>query len=416
MKKFRLSIETRFYIVFFGILLISPVFVAWLHMGVDDTLSFNWHEVFVAWNRLIPYIVVFLFHNFLMAPLLQRGHRAYYLLSLSLVVVLFFLFQCRHGKPDIKNLQSGSTPPMEMKGPRPMDDFMGEEPMEDDFMEDEPMGEGDNDRDMRDGERGPRSKVRIFEGPRNEGDLHVMRGQREFWDTLLLVLMLGMNIAVKLYARQREDARRMEELERRNLEQQLAQLRYQVNPHFLMNILNNIHALVDIDPVEAQQAIIELSRLLRYVLYDADRSSVLLRSELDFIQHYVALMRVRYADSVQIDIQLPSPIPEAEVPPLLFITFVENAFKHGVSYQQLSTIKISITLDDESQMLEFTCVNTKRQSTEDSLPGGVGLRNVRQRLNLLYPDCHSLDITDGPELYTVQLKIPLRLNTLDKPA
>lgn len=379
MKRIRFSTETNVYLVVLCVFYGAPVMVEWLQSGQDGS-SFLWSDIFRSWLRMAPYVVVFLMHNSLLMPLLLRqGRRVYYFLFVGLVLGLFFFYQCQQDPPDRQRLHRG--PRQEMRQDR-RPDF--KDPDEPPFLKSRPDKKG---------ERRP----------------HHVRGQRELWDTFILVLMLGMNIGVRLFLRQRSVTRRMEELERRNLEQRLMQLRYQMNPHFLMNTLNNIHALVDIDPVQAQQSIVELSRLLRFVLYEADRPTVPLRHEIDFMNHYIALMRVRFDDRVRITVNMPDPVPEIDVPSLLFITFVENAFKHGVSYQYASFIDIALEVTGDGHIL-FNCDNSKHPTlkvTETDTEGGVGLRNVRQRLKLLYADRFSLDIADAPSSYSVRLSIPI---------
>ena len=217
--------------------------------------------------------------------------------------------------------------------------------------------------------------------------------------------MFGMNLGVKYYFRHLEEKQRDRERERERIRQQLAYLQYQVNPHFLMNTLNNIHALVDIDPEKAQNAIVELSRLLRYTLYEGDHQSVPLAREVDFLGHYIALMRIRYPEPMDIRFDAPSPLPSVTVPPLLYATFVENAFKHGVSYQRPSFVHVSFGIEDHR--LLFSCVNSRHPVAADAAKeGGLGLRNVRQRLDLLFPDNYTLDITESPSTYSVSLTIP----------
>jgi len=216
--------------------------------------------------------------------------------------------------------------------------------------------------------------------------------------------MMGMNLGIKLYFRQREDQKRMGELEKQNLEQQLEYLKYQINPHFFMNTLNNIHALVDIDPEMAKQTILELSKMMRFVLYEGNKAGVPLDRDISFLQNYITLMKLRYTDKVRINVTTPENLPNKEVPPLLFITFVENAFKHGVSYRQESYIDIGIDVSDGR--LQFTCTNS-RIPKEDDKHGGVGLRNVKQRLDLIYGENYTLDIEDKPDMYKVNLTIPL---------
>ena len=220
----------------------------------------------------------------------------------------------------------------------------------------------------------------------------------------MLILIFSANLGIKFYFKTRDDRKRLAELEKQNLEQQLEYLRYQINPHFFMNTLNNIHALVDIDPEKAKDTILELSKMMRYVLYEGNKQGVPLSRELDFIRHYVALMRLRYTDKVRISIDLPSEVPERQVPPLMLITFIENAFKHGVSYQRESFIDVKVTMEENK--LCFSCRNSKAEKPNEE-KGGVGLANVRERLKLLYNNDYTLRIDDTADIYTVELIIPI---------
>ena len=145
---------------------------------------------------------------------------------------------------------------------------------------------------------------------------------------------------------------------------------------------------------------------MRYVLYEGAKNMVPLNREIDFLENYIELMRIRVADHVKISLELPERMPDCELPPLLFITFVENAFKHGVSYRQASFIDISI--DAVDGRLVFKCRNSKLPQSED-VHGGVGLQNVRQRLELIYPGRHTLEMHDGEDVYEVELTLPLSL-------
>jgi LytS/YehU family sensor histidine kinase len=225
---------------------------------------------------------------------------------------------------------------------------------------------------------------------------------------VMLVLMLFANLGIKLYFKQRRDQLQLAKLEKQNLEQQLEYLKYQLNPHFLMNTLNNIHALVDIEPEEAKHSIVELSKMMRYVLYEGAKSSVPLQKDIEFLRNYVTLMKLRYTDKVSIRFDVPDDITNKMVPPMLLITFVENAFKHGVSYRNPSFIDIHITTSGDT--LAFVCRNSKTDKEPD-LEGGVGLKNTRQRLDLIYGNDYRLDIDDGEDTYEVTLELKLH----DKP-
>lgn len=228
--------------------------------------------------------------------------------------------------------------------------------------------------------------------------------QNDVVAVITLLLMLGLNIGVKYYFRHQKDRQQMALLEKKNLEQQLEYLRYQINPHFLMNTLNNIHALVDIDTEQAKESIVELSKIMRFVLYEGAKQTVPLERELAFIRDYIKLMRIRVTDRISINVDLPKHVPNSQIPPLLLITFVENAFKHGVSYRQPSFIDIHADTDD-GQHLHFTCSNSKQPAAEEQ-HGGVGLQNVKKRLDLIYANNYTLDISDEADTYNISLLIP----------
>ena len=240
-------------------------------------------------------------------------------------------------------------------------------------------------------------------GPRAGGPPPIV-GERDILSIVVLLLMFGANLGIKGYFRSRDDRKRLAALERENLEQQLEYLRYQINPHFFMNTLNNIHALVDIEPEKAKDTILELSKMMRFVLYEGNKQGVPLSRELDFVRHYVALMQLRYTDKVRITLDLPRDVPDRQIQPLILITFIENAFKHGVSYQHESFVEMKVTV--EVERLSFTCRNSKAEVSNE-MKGGVGLTNVRKRLDLLYGQDYTLRIHDDAEIYTVELNIPL---------
>ena len=229
-------------------------------------------------------------------------------------------------------------------------------------------------------------------------------GEHDILSIVVLILMFGANLGTKYYYRSRSDQRKLEELEKQNLEQQLEYLRYQINPHFFMNTLNNIHALVDIDPSKAQETILELSKMMRFVLYEGDKSGVPLTKEFSFIRTYAKLMELRYTDKVKITVDVPNEAPDKTIPPLMLISFIENAFKHGISYQHDSFVDMKASIDGD--YLLFTCINSKAEKPNQE-KGGVGLTNVRKRLDLLYDKRYKLDIKDEPDIYTVVLKLPL---------
>jgi len=239
--------------------------------------------------------------------------------------------------------------------------------------------------------------------------------QHDIVAVTLLILLLGMNVGCKFYFKHRGDEKKLVELEKESLVQQLEYLKYQLNPHFLMNTLNNIHALVEIDAERAQEAIIHLSKILRYVLYESNTDRVPATKEMEFMENYVTLMRMRYTDKLRFTVTPPQDAMDAQLPPLLFISFVENAFKHGVSYQEESFIEVTGKKykgkRGEARLL-WTCRNSKHAAAaapQSALvkEGGVGLVNVRRRLDLIFGKDYSLGVNETDKTYEVILDFPL---------
>lgn len=222
---------------------------------------------------------------------------------------------------------------------------------------------------------------------------------------VIAFLMVGFNIAIKLFFKSFRDEEMLKDLEHQRLQSELQYLKYQINPHFFMNTLNNIHALVDIDTGKAKSTIVELSKLMRYVLYEASNKTIMLSREIQFLKNYIALMSLRYTNKVSIEMKLPVEVPEVQIPPLLFVSFVENAFKHGVSYRSESFIHVFMQLD-ESNRLSFRCTNSNNGSA-DKQHHGIGLENIRKRLRLLFGNDYTLSITEEEQKFDVLLIIPL---------
>ena len=218
------------------------------------------------------------------------------------------------------------------------------------------------------------------------------------------ILLIGVDLGVYFYIDSRRKERRMKELEAENTKQQLESLRYQINPHFLMNTLNNIHALVDIDPEKAKESIEEFSKMMRILLYEGDTSTIPLSKELDFIEHFISLMRLRYPeDAVRIETFLPENRSGAAVPPLVMASFVENAFKHGISYSAASFIRVKVELKEGKVI--FHCSNSSCPSGGDNRHG-IGLDNIRKRLSLLYGNAYALSADEEEGRYDVLMAIP----------
>lgn len=201
-------------------------------------------------------------------------------------------------------------------------------------------------------------------------------------------------------------------------EAELKNLRNQLNPHFLLNTLNNIYALIAFDTDKAQQAVQELSKLLRYVLYDNQQMFVPLAKEIDFIKNYIELMRIRVSPQVTIETSFDiKPDSQTPIAPLLFISLIENAFKHGISPTEPSFIRIAI--GETEDQIHCTIRNSNYPKTRTDKSGsGIGLEQVSKRLELIYPGNYQWERSlsaDGSE-YISSLKIKLHHSPLNKQA
>mgnify|MGYP001217239667 CR=1 FL=1 len=204
-------------------------------------------------------------------------------------------------------------------------------------------------------------------------------------DMLSLVFTIGLSAAIRMSARWTQNEAARKEAERNRAEAELKNLRNQLNPHFLLNTLNNIYALIAFDSDKAQQAVQELSKLLRYVLYDNQQTYVPLCKEVDFIRNYIELMRIRLSANVRVETKIDvRPDSRTEIAPLIFISLIENAFKHGISPTEPSFIRIHFSESPGEIHCEITN-SYHPKSVADKSGSGIGLEQVRKRLELTYP-------------------------------
>jgi sensor histidine kinase YesM len=230
-----------------------------------------------------------------------------------------------------------------------------------------------------------------------------------FREILALCFIIGIFIAastaVKLFQRWIIDSQRINELEKTTLKSELTHLKSQINPHFLFNMLNNANVLVKTDADKASQVLMRLSDLLRYQLYDSARNTVLLTSEIHFLTDFLNLEKVR-RDHFGFLVLKEGDISGVQIPPFLFITFVENAVKHSADTEKASGIEISFKILHNK--LRFTCVNTKAaEHPPATFKGGIGLTNVKRRLELLFQGKYELSIQDKADSYKVALVLYL---------
>ncbi|NOQ26752.1 MAG: hypothetical protein GQ564_15435 [Bacteroidales bacterium] len=225
----------------------------------------------------------------------------------------------------------------------------------------------------------------------------------------LLILVLGFSSGMAIIQNLRKSETKQKEIEKARVDSELAFLKNQISPHFFFNSLNNIYALIAVDGDQAQKAVEKLSVLMRYLIYDSDNETVELQSEFDFTSKYIELMQQRLSSKVKLDVNIDNKLPDVKIPPLLFIPFVENAFKHGISYRENSFVSILLKTENSNVVFECKNSNPRAKVTEDK-KGGVGIVNIKKRLDLIYGNSFQLKIENTTEEYLVRLIVPLELN------
>jgi len=219
------------------------------------------------------------------------------------------------------------------------------------------------------------------------------------------LLLSGFAIGLGVMEKLKQNEKKQKELEKEKLNSELAFLKNQVSPHFFFNTLNNIYSLIGIDGPTAQDSVLKLSKLMRYLLYESEHGETLMSHEIDFMNNYIDLMKLRLSPKVELQIDFPKDFSDFSIPPLLFVPFVENAFKHGVSHRERSFIHISLKIKDG--LISFKTQNSIGKSSQpgDMQHSGIGLENVRKRLNLLFPEKHTLSIKQEDAVFTAELSI-----------
>lgn len=348
--------ESLIYVILWLIIAVIPVFIS------QDDSGIVWTRVWKEWYRFLPFLFIFLIHNFILFPTLfiSKKRKWYYAATILLIIVISFVgiylgqFLTGPGPGPMMPHPPQSPPPMHMDGP-----------------------------------------------PRSRPLLSLLLDKM-----LISFLVVGFNAAIKLTFKWQDEEQKNKELEKQKLQAELAFLRNQISPHFFMNTLNNIHSLIDINTESAKESVIKLSKLMRYLLYDSDRSRTKLFKEIEFIKSYVDLMKLRYDSKVSISLGFSDSIPNIDIAPMLFTSIVENAFKHGISYQSKSFIEIYMNSDDQD--LYFKIKNSvHKEEDSDAEKGGLGLVNMKKRLDLIYGERYDLKTSTINNSFEINIKIPL---------
>lgn len=334
-----------------------------------------WDKILFEWIGITSFLLLFLINNSVLVPrfLFPKKYFKYILLALTMTVTISFLtvslkFYLNELKPvEMPRMELGpGMPPMELSSKMPL-----------------PMG------------------YRAPEQPEKPS-----LAMQHVNSLIISLLVLGASIAFKMISKWLSEENLRMDVEKEQLKTELALLRHQVSPHFFMNTLNNIHALIDIDTKVAKDAVLRLSTLMRYLLYETAQGHSSLKKELEFIESYISLMKLRFTDKVMVSCVIPQTVPDIQIPAMLFVSFIENAFKHGVSYRKQSYVNFCITI--EKQYISCVIKNSKHddlQKTEKKY-SGIGMQNIRKSLDLLFSDSYKLDINETSNDFEVKLIIP----------
>ncbi len=231
----------------------------------------------------------------------------------------------------------------------------------------------------------------------------------QFWHFLVMFFVGGSATLVRITGDWVRHQRERQDLQTQTMQSELRFLKSQINPHFLFNTLNNLYALTLKKSDQAPEIVIKLSEMMRYMLYECNEKWVPLRKEVNYIRNYLDLEGLRQGKNVSINFEVQGSIDDQQIAPLMFIPFLENSFKHGLN-NEITEGFVNIFLQVEDQEIHFFIENSKSDTTPRTgsrRSGGIGLVNVKRRLDLLYPDQYELTIADNPKSYAVNLEIRL---------
>jgi two-component system, LytTR family, sensor kinase len=221
------------------------------------------------------------------------------------------------------------------------------------------------------------------------------------------LFMVFLSLGLRVLERQAKIEKMQEELGKAKLNAELALLKNQISPHFFFNTLNNIYSLSTINPDDSRTAILKLSKMMRYLLYDSEDGDTKLSNEIELMTNYIELMKLRLDENYNLKVKFPEEYEDFRIPPLILIPFIENAFKHGVSFREDSFIDIFMSASENTIIFRsFNSIYSSATGTglESS---GIGLNNVRKRLELLFPGKHDLQLNKTESTFEVLLKIDL---------
>jgi hypothetical protein len=350
-------------------------------------ITFDLHFHILTW---VVYISLFyISYSFLIPVYLFREKAVSFLIGSIFIIAVFYFINLSIGRNQFitvfKETDEAPAPGFFPPGERPPDSLVHFRP---------PMTEFD-----RQNIRKPELE-RMLEGrmpPRRGPELLPLYG---------LFLVYFASVSIKVLQKLKDDEKKQESIFKERISTELTYLKQQINPHFLFNTLNNIYSLSINNPDLTPAAILKVSSILRYTLYKSDKTLALLRDEIDIINAYLDLQNMRFKNALPIKYSVIGEIGEYKVEPFIFLPLVENAIKFGISGTGDFFISISITI--KSGKIKFLISNKINQTGSDSEHSGIGLKNIKRRLDLVYPEDHEFNVKEEEGMFSVFLELPLR--------
>ncbi|UOB18773.1 sensor histidine kinase [Abyssalbus ytuae] len=333
--------------------------IIWIIIFLISTLEFYSQFKSIPYHiytRLVIYIIVFYLNYLFLIPRLLLKGKLYNYLFFCVAMIITFLFLTRFIEPEpVFKLRPGNFEGLANRPELP-----------------EP----------------PKMKSTLF---------------RYVFPFLTMGFFIIAGTTIKIYSDWKKNIELRKQVESEKIHSELQFLKTQLNPHFLFNSLNTIYSLSVSKSAYTSEAILNVAELMRYMLYEANKDLVPLSKEIDYIKNYIQLQRLRLLNSEQVSIQIRGNYENKFIQPLLLISFIENAFKYGTDYKGNTVVKININV--EGNTLYFNISNIIGTHKKDISNSGIGLKNIKNRLKLLYPDSHELEIVNDGENYTVNLRL-----------
>ena len=254
---------------------------------------------------------------------------------------------------------------------------------------------------FRNNEKDEKDQKRHWQGKKGFGYL--------YFSILPYIFIIGISVSYRIVRDSSREEKIRKEKENENLKAELSFLRSQVSPHFMFNVLNTLVAMARKKSDLMEPSLIQLSNLMRYMLYESNDERISLSREVEYLKSYIDLQLLRFGDSLNIELNIGKGIDDYEMEPMLLISFVENAFKHGIGMVEEPFIKIDLSVDKQKHLLHFKVENTvaPEDGSKDK-SSGIGLQNMRRRLELLYKDRYTLETSKHDSIFVSSLNIRLK--------